>query len=208
LALATVKNAHYAIAAQVPWSVWAALGLARLGRRLIQHGQSRDRLRRWTLAGLVFLGLTWGLGGWLLGPWFDRRGVEWAFYQSAARQLPPGAPLALLYDDWDRNPYESPFGSIPHDLAVRLFYLGRPACWHFRAEDLVAGGECRVAQEERSVRAPHPAPRNPLYVIGRDRDLPALGRLGRVEVIARGPSVRWDRTYTLFRITTVTTAMQ
>ncbi len=31
LALATVKNAHYAIAAQVPWSIWAALGLARWG---------------------------------------------------------------------------------------------------------------------------------------------------------------------------------
>ena len=31
LAMATVKNAHYAIAAQVPWSIWAALGLARWG---------------------------------------------------------------------------------------------------------------------------------------------------------------------------------
>ena len=30
LSLATVKNAHYAIAAQVPWSIWAALGLSRL----------------------------------------------------------------------------------------------------------------------------------------------------------------------------------
>ena len=48
----------------------------------------------------------------------------------------PDAPLALLYDDWDRNPYTSPFGAFPHDLAVRLFYLGRPASWHFKAEDL------------------------------------------------------------------------
>ena len=29
LSLATVKNAHYAISAQVPWSIWAALALAR-----------------------------------------------------------------------------------------------------------------------------------------------------------------------------------
>ena len=32
LTMATVKNAHYAIAAQVPWSIWAALGLSRLAR--------------------------------------------------------------------------------------------------------------------------------------------------------------------------------
>ena len=47
--------------------------------------------------------------------------------------IPADMALALLYDDWDRNPYESPFGRIPHDLAVRLFYLGRSACWHIGA---------------------------------------------------------------------------
>jgi hypothetical protein len=182
LALATVKNAHYAISAQVPWSIWAALGLAGLGGRLIRRGWTPDRLRRVMAGGFAALGLAYGLGFWLLGPRLDRRGVEWAFYESAARRLPPGAPLTLLYDDWDRNPYESPFGAIPHDLAVRLFYLGRPARWHFQAADL-----------ESPARAPH-------YVIGRDRDLPALGRLGRVEVIARGPNVRWDRTFSLFRL--------
>ena len=31
LALAPVKNAHYAISTQVPWSIWAALALARSG---------------------------------------------------------------------------------------------------------------------------------------------------------------------------------
>ena len=40
LALATVKNAHYAISAQVPWSIWAALGLAQLGARLRRRGWS------------------------------------------------------------------------------------------------------------------------------------------------------------------------
>ncbi len=45
------------------------------------------------------------------------------------------------------------------------------------------------------------------YIIGRDRDLPALGSLGRVEVVARGPSLRFDRTYTLFRIMPSTTAL-
>ena len=37
-------------------------------------------------------------------------------------------------------------------------------------------------------------------VIGRGRDLPALEQLGFVEIIARGPSIREDRTYALFRV--------
>ena len=57
LALATVKNAHYAIAAQVPWSIWAALGLARVGCRLIRRGWTPDRLRRLAVAGFAALGV-------------------------------------------------------------------------------------------------------------------------------------------------------
>ena len=41
----------------------------------------------------------------------------------------------------------------------------------------------------------------PFAVIGRDRDLPVLEQLGQVEVVARGPSLRRDRTYALFRVT-------
>ena len=55
-------------------------------------------------------------------------------------------PLVLLYDDWDRNPYESPFGPIPHDLAVRLFYLEPSGLLARRVE--LAGGE---ATRRRSV---------------------------------------------------------
>ncbi len=44
---------------------------------------------------------------------------------------------------------------------------------------------------------------SPTYLIGRVRVLPALVQLGRVEVVQRGPSVRRDRTYTLFRVTPV-----
>ena len=44
-------------------------------------------------------------------------------------------------------------------------------------------------------------------MIGRDRDVPALRRLGRVETVARGPVGRArmskvdDRTFRLFRVT-------
>ena len=50
------------------------------------------RLRRTAVAGFAALGLAYGLGFWLLGPRLDRRGVEWAFYESAARLLPPARP--------------------------------------------------------------------------------------------------------------------
>jgi hypothetical protein len=200
LAMATVKNAHYAIAAQVPWSIWAALGLARVAGRLARRGWTPARLRRVAVAGFTVLGLAYGLGFWLLGPRLDRRGSEWAFYESAARLLPDGAPLALLYDDWDRNPYDSPFGAFPHDLAVRLFYLRRPAVavQGRRAGDLQPGEDPACPAPLLALRPP---PREALYLIGRDRDRPDLERLGRVEVLAHGSSPRFDRTYTMFRIT-------
>ena len=186
LALAPVKNAHYAISTQIPWSIWAALALSRLSERFRLRGYDRVAVIRAGRLGFVALALTYGLGLWLLGPWFDRRGVEWAFYEAAGRQVPASMPLTLLYDDWDRNPYESPFGLIPHDLAVRLFYLGRSACWHSDPGSLVAHDDVEDA---------------PFAVIGRDRDLPSLEQLGIVDVVARGPSLRRDRTYSLFRIT-------
>src|SRR6185312_6379820 len=104
---------------------------------------------------------------------------------TAGRLLQASEPLALLYNvpDWDREPYPSPFGPVPHDLAVRLYYLDRPACWRFGAGEL--------AKEP-------PAQGTAFAVIGRESDLPALERLGRVETLAQGPSVRRDRTYRLF----------
>ena len=136
LALAPIKNAHYAISAQVPWSVWAALGLARLGERLRLRGWSKRSLCLAPKVMFATLAILYGSGYWLIGPWFDRRGLEWAFYESVGRRLSSDVPLTFLYDDWDRNPYESSFGPIPHDVAVRLFYLGRLACWHIKPESL------------------------------------------------------------------------
>jgi 4-amino-4-deoxy-L-arabinose transferase-like glycosyltransferase len=185
LALAPVKNAHYAISAQIPWSIWAALALSRLSERFRLRGYDRVAVIRAGRIGFVALAMTYGLGLWLLGPWFDRRGVEWAFYEAAGRQIPAAMPLTLLYDDWDRNPYESPFGRIPHDLAVRLFYLGRSARWQIGPGSLLAHDDTGDA---------------PFAVIGRDRDLPSLKQLGLVEIVTRGPNLRRDRTYSLFRV--------
>jgi hypothetical protein len=206
LALAPVKNAHYVISAQVPWSIWAALSLVRLGRQFQFRRWDRRTLIRAVRVGFIMLALAYGLGFWLLGPWFDGRGIEWAFYETAGRQVPDDIPLTLVYDDWDRNPYESSFGPIPHDLAVRLFYLGRSACWHIEPGSLLAhnhgsGKFSSVASPLVADQSPAYGRQGPLAVIGRDRDLPILQQLGHIEVIAEGPSMRRDRTYTLFRVT-------
>ena len=70
----------------------------------------------------AFIGLAavCGLGFWLAGPWLDHRGAECAFYEAIGRRLRSDDVLALLYDDWDRDPYPTPFGAIPHDLAAPL----------------------------------------------------------------------------------------
>lgn len=221
LSLAAVKNAHYAVCAQVPWSIWAALELAHVGDVLRRRGWDGARLSRTTKCAFAALALAYGAGYWLLGPWLDRRGVEWAFYESASRQVPPSVPLALLYDDWDRNAYDGALGALPHDLAVRLFYLGRPACWHASAVSLTAHVHAQTVMDHapnrwrdagqdvarpmpfcpnQSENRPVPEVAPVLVVIGRDRDLPGLRQLGRVEILARGPALRRDRTYTLFRI--------
>ena len=123
------------------------------------------------------------------------------------RTLPSSACVTLLYDDWDRDPYPTPFGPIPHDLAVRLFYLNRPACWHFNPRALSGQGveNCPLKHQHDSSSAQ--------IIIGRERDLQALDKLGHVEVLARSYPGRWDRTYLLARVQpraalTVGSAMQ
>ena len=207
LAIAPVKNAHYAISAQAPWSIWAALALARLGTRLRMQGYNRRALLLAVRLGFTGLALTYGLGLWVFGSWFSRRGMEWAFYEAVGQKIPSGMHMALFYDDWDRDPYSTPFGSIPHDLAVRLFYLSRSVCWHNgltlgRPNDHVLG-KCSAsslalsASDNKAVTAQDGG----FAVIGRDRDLPILEQLGQVDVVLRGPNVRQDRAYAVFRIT-------
>jgi 4-amino-4-deoxy-L-arabinose transferase-like glycosyltransferase len=206
LALVPVKNAHYAISAQVPWSIWAALALARCATLLCIGGWEQQVLLRAAQLGFLGIGLTYGLGLWIFGPWLGRRGTEWAFYEAAGQKVPAGMHLALFYDDWDRNPYLTPFGSVPHDLAVRLFYLGRSVCWHMgptvgwpMAHDL---GSCAADLFGLSAACSAPTTlARDFAVIGRDRDLPVLEQLGHVEVVLQGPNVRYDRRYVLFQIT-------
>ena len=117
--------------------------------------ESHRRCAAPRLRGFAALALVYGMCLWLVAPRFDRRGVEWAFYESVGRG-PATMPLTFLYDDWDRLPYECPFGSFPHDLAVRLFYLGRPACWHQGTDSLLErhhAAACGVRADEESVVA-------------------------------------------------------
>jgi 4-amino-4-deoxy-L-arabinose transferase-like glycosyltransferase len=185
VSLASVRNAHYLIYALPPWSIWGALGFVRLGERLRTRGWSIARVR-WS-ATVVFsqLAVLYAVSfGWLNG-WYDRRGPEWAFYEQAGRQLAHGESLTLIYDwpYWDRFPYSTPFGPVPHDLAVRLFYLDRPTSWCLRAQSL--------AEDPPSI---------PFAIIGREHDAERLRAIGQVKLIVRGPSTRSDRAYALYRV--------
>jgi hypothetical protein len=206
LTLAPVRNAHYAISAQIPWSIWAALTLGRIrwcqGFWFRPDCISPIRLVR---IGFGLLALVYGLGFWALGPWLDRRGPEWAFYETAGQEIPTGVPVTFIYDDWDRKPYESRFGLIPHDLAVRLFYLDRSACWHTEPGTLLVHSHLQDGTLPHfapvvSNRCPAGTRNGLLAVIGRNRDLPILEQLGRVDVIAQGPTTRRDRSYVLFQV--------
>ena len=166
LSTATVKNAHYAIHALPPLSVWAAPGAG--PRRAIgsgRRGWSAGRVRRAAVA--LFLGPGPGLRprAPLARPSVrpSRGGV--GLVRADRPDARPGLPLVFLYEDWDRKPYPTPFGPVPHDWAVRLYYLKRPASWRQGVDDLAA-------------RPPGPGP---YALLGRDRDLPALRQLGRVE---------------------------
>jgi len=189
LACASVRNDHYLIHALPPWSVWGALGLVRFGERLRRRrGWAARRVTRAAFGTFGVIGLGVAAVHLTLVPRLDDRGREWAWYAEASTAIPPDDRLILLYDwdsadPWDRLPYPTPFGPIPHDLAVRLFYLDvkRPAAW--------LSGPNRLNAEP------------PFSVIARDRDRPALKRLGRVEPRSQGPDHRWDRTYTLYRVT-------
>ncbi|WP_422928016.1 ArnT family glycosyltransferase [Singulisphaera sp. PoT] len=193
LSLATVKNGHYAIYALPPWSVWAALSLVRIGSRLLARGWPAPRIERLARFGFGTLALGCGLGFGFIAPRFDHRGQEWAFYETAGDALHETESLTLLYDDWDRKPYPTPFGPVPHDLAVRLYYLDRPASWRIGVDALL---------EQPPVRGGAS-----FAVIGRDRDIPSLLQLGHVDTILRGPKLRArasrvdDRAFALYRVT-------
>jgi hypothetical protein len=181
VSLASTRNAHYLIYAFPPWSIWGALGLTRLLDRARLRGVDDRHIRRRERLVLATAAASIGLAIGLLGPHFDRRGAEWAFYAEAGRAADVNSPLILIYDDWDRLPYPTPFGPVPHDLAVRLFYLDRPAVW--------------TGEIDRDV-----IPKPPFSVIARSRDLPALREFGLVRRILAGPSSRWDRTFGLYRV--------
>jgi len=65
VSLSSARNAHYAIYALVPWSIWAALAMVQLGSRQVARGWPRARLRRMTWGTFGSLAATYGLSFWL-----------------------------------------------------------------------------------------------------------------------------------------------
>jgi 4-amino-4-deoxy-L-arabinose transferase-like glycosyltransferase len=180
VSLASARNSHYLIHALPPWSIWAAQGLTHVGRASWCVSSTSWGRSTWPCWVIGAVALAYAVGFACAGQHFDRRGAEWAFYEHVGRTVPASEPLLLVYGDWDRTPYMTGFGPTPHDLAVRLFYLGRPALW--------SRGIDSVPDSER------------FCALGRERDLEVLKAFGRVDVLARGPTSRWDRCYVLVRV--------
>jgi len=194
VSITRARNAHYAIYAMVPWSFWASIALTHLSTVLCQRGWAMARLKRVALGVFSLLALSYGIGYWLAGAYVSHHSPETMFYQRVGQALQPGEQMTLLYDEWDRDPYYTPFGQIPHDLALRLFYLRHPACWHFGVASLAAHAHT-CAQG-----TPQVSTGSPLLLIGRDRDLRELRLLGNVEVLAYSATKRWDRHYVSLRL--------
>jgi 4-amino-4-deoxy-L-arabinose transferase-like glycosyltransferase len=189
VSVSPARNAHYLLASLPPWSIAAALTLDRAARALIRRGMRPERITRIMICTFAVIASAWSLGYALVGPALDARGKgrEWAFYEACASQAPPSALIYLLYDApdrpdrWDREPYATPFGPVPPDLAARLFYLDGPAIACHGIDDLAR----RLAS----------APRTSIALITRPRDLPALEALGAVSPLAHGPATRPDRAF-------------
>jgi hypothetical protein len=194
VSVSSTRNAHYLLSSLPPWSIAAALTLERAAGRLSNRGWSTDRLRGSAAVLLGGLALAWGLGFACLGPSLDQRGKgrEWSFYERCSRALSSDARVYLLYDApdrpdrWDREPYKTPFGPVPPDLAARLFYLARQVVVAYGIGDL--SRELDVAVPSR------------IAIIARPRDLPALKTLGAVEILGHGPAARIDRQFSFARL--------
>ncbi len=198
LGCARARHAHYVIAAQIPWSIWAAdVLIAIADRRRQAEACDEFGLRRSWMLGLTFLAGAYGLAfGWVV-PRFDRRAEEWAFYQTLSPRR--DEPVVFLYDEWDRLPYPSPFGEVPYDRGARLYYLGRYASWRQGVLDLALHPPERDVHDGWRETGPMSST-NSWLVIGRDRDLGELIHLGRLELVKRGPQTRWDRSFVAVRI--------
>ncbi len=179
---ASARNAHYLIYSYPAWSIQAARSLDRAFSLFSKRG------RRLLVSVFPTIGILCAVYHGAIAHRFDRRGQEWKFYQQIHTEiLNQKGPVYLLYDDWDRKPYRTPFGSFPHDLGVRLFYLDR--------SQVLWSDDVRVVDSYKNQYG-----YQSIFVVARRRDLPVLNRLGDVKERLEGPRVRWDRCFVLFQI--------
>jgi 4-amino-4-deoxy-L-arabinose transferase-like glycosyltransferase len=190
VSLTRSRNAHYLLPALPAYAIAAAitldLWLNRICEATYKQHMKWMNLRHCFVAAALLIGVTHVA----LIPLFPGRGAEWAWYRDAAAQTTPREPLYLLYSDWDRLPYPTPFGPMPHDLPIRLFYLDRPVqSWYSSPRQLQLF-----------------PPTRPFAIIARDRDRRTLESIGRATVLSRGPVLRArhsrvdDRAFILYRV--------
>jgi hypothetical protein len=190
VSMASARNSHYLIHGLPPLSIWAAMSLDRWGQRLQSRGWNLRQITRGATLLFVTIGAGWGIAFTLIGPKLNVRDAELAFYERVGQTIDASTPLILLYDleraeRWDKDPYPTPFGPIPSDLAARLFSLNRPTAWRSGIKGLRSD-----------------LPQRTFHIIARERDFEDLSKIGRVEIIDRGPLTRWDRVFVLYRIRT------
>ena len=193
--MAESRNSHYILSALPPAAIWGALGVRIWAERRLRFGWTRQRII--VLAGLAVgvVAMGWAVGYAGLGPLVDRlgKGAEWAFVERVASRE-SSVPLVFIYDRpdaepaFDKAPYPTPWGGLPHDLAARLFLSGeRPVAWGCLPQVLSA-----LPESDRG-----------WIFIARERDAPELAAHGELRLVERGPDLREDRAFVAYHLAPV-----
>ena len=191
LSLATVRNAHYAIHALPPFSVWAAPEPDPTGGPTPRPGGGRRRRVGYSPLGPVSEPSGWPTPSASPGsdPGSTAAGKNGPFMSRPPAGSRRGSPSrSSTRAGLGPLPVRDPVRALPARLGGPALLPRPPEPCVFQADDL------------------KPAAGAPAFaVIGRESDREALARLGTVETLDRGLAARADRAYVLYRVTPLAT---